>query len=99
MQKTSNLYVRVEPEIKDQAEKIFESLGLSMSNAIGLFLRQVIINQGIPFELTLSSIKTKPAEALTDAEFDEELGKGYSEYLEGKGRPVKEVFSDIRKGL
>jgi DNA-damage-inducible protein J len=92
--KSSNLYIRVEPDLKEQAEKVFEGLGISMSNAVGLFLKQVVINQAIPFDLRLA-----PIDAMTEAEFNAEIEKGYADYLANKGRPVKEVFSDIRKGL
>jgi len=99
MVKSSNLYVRIEPNVKEQAEKVFEGLGISMSNAVGLFLKQVVINQAIPFELTLSPAKIKSINTMTDAEFNAELENGYADYLAGKGRPANEVFSDIRKGL
>lgn len=99
MPKTTNLYVRIEPEVKEQAEKVFEGLGISMSNAIGLFLKQVVINQAIPFELKLTPTNMKPVTSMTEAEFNEEVEKGYADYLAGKGRPAKEVFSYLRKGL
>jgi len=99
MVKSSNLYVRIEPDVKEQAEKVFDGLGISMSNAVGLFLKQVVINQAIPFELTLTPAKIKSADTMTEAEFNAELENGYADYLAGKGRPAKEVFSDIRKGL
>jgi len=99
MAKSSNLYVRIEPDLKEQAEKVFEGLGISMSNAVGLFLKQVVINQGIPFELKLAQVKIKSVDTLTEAEFNAEIEKGYTDYLAGKGRPAQEVFSDIRKGI
>lgn len=99
MAKSSNLYVRIEPDVKEKAEKVFDALGISMSNAVGLFLKQVVINQGIPFELKLAPVKIKSIDTMTEAEFNAEIEKGYSDSLAGKGRPVKEVFSDIRKGL
>lgn len=99
MAKSSNIYIRVEPDLKEQAEKVFNELGISMSNAVGLFLKQVVINQAIPFELKLAPAKIKTVDTLTEAEFNAEIEKGYADYLANKGRPVKEVFSDIRKGL
>ena len=99
MTKSSNLYVRIEPEVKKQAEKVFDGLGISMSNAVGLFLKQVVINQAIPFELKLAPVKIRSADTLTEAEFNAEIEKGYTDFLADKGRPAKEVFSDIRKGL
>ena len=43
MSKTTSIFVRVEPEIKEQAEKVLNKLGIPMSNAINIFLRQVIL--------------------------------------------------------
>ena len=43
MAKTTNIFARVEPEVKEQAEKVLEHLGISMSNAIDIFLRQVVL--------------------------------------------------------
>ena len=40
MAKTSNVFARVEPEIKEQAELVLSKLGISMSNAVNIFLRQ-----------------------------------------------------------
>ena len=98
MTKSSNLYVRIEPDVKEQAEKVFNGLGISMSNAIGLFLKQVVINQGIPFELKLAPCGIKSVDAMTEAELNVELEKGYSDYLKGKGRPAGQVFAEIRQG-
>lgn len=97
MAKSSNLYVRIEPDVKEQAEKVFDGLGLSMSNAVGLFLKQVVINQAIPFELKLAPVKIKSVDTLTEAEFNSEIEKGYTDSLAGKGRPVKEVFLTSEK--
>ncbi len=49
MARTSNVFARVEPEVKEQAETILKQLGIPMSNAVGMFLRQVVIQRGIPF--------------------------------------------------
>ncbi len=43
MARTSNIFARVEPEIKEQAEQVLQQLGIPMSNAIDLFLRQVVM--------------------------------------------------------
>ena len=99
MAKSSNLYIRVEPDLKEQAEKVFNGLGISMSNAVGLFLKQVVINQAIPFDLKLAPGIIKSVDSLTEAEFNAEMEKGYADFVADKGRPVKEVFSELRKGL
>ncbi len=53
MPRTSNVFARVEPQVKEQAEKVLDQLGIPMSNAIGMFLRQIIIHK--PYFLCSSS--------------------------------------------
>ena len=50
---TTNLNIRTDKAIKDQAEEIFNELGLNMTTAVNMFLRTAIREQGIPFELKL----------------------------------------------
>ncbi|MDO4987337.1 MAG: type II toxin-antitoxin system RelB/DinJ family antitoxin [Candidatus Saccharibacteria bacterium] len=51
--RTANINVRVEPEAKEGAEKVLKSLGLSMSDAVNTFCKQIVYRQGIPFELEI----------------------------------------------
>ncbi len=51
----TNLYIRTEKAVKDQAEEIFNELGLNMSMAINMFLRTAIREHGIPFSLKLDT--------------------------------------------
>jgi len=53
MAKTANLYARIEPEVKEQAEGILAALGIPVSNAINMFYKQIILQRGIPFEMKL----------------------------------------------
>ena len=46
----TNLNIRTDKEIKNQAEKIFNEFGLNMTTAINMFLRTVVREYGIPFE-------------------------------------------------
>ena len=48
---TTNLNIRMERDVKEQAEQIFSDLGLTMTAAINLFLRAAIRERGIPFSL------------------------------------------------
>ena len=50
---TTNLNIRTDKAIKDQAEEIFNELGLNMTTAVNIFLRTAIREHGIPFELKL----------------------------------------------
>ncbi len=48
---TTNIQVRVDPMLKAEAEQLFSDIGLDMPTAIRLFLKQAVINNGIPFPL------------------------------------------------
>ena len=52
---TTNLNIRTDKEVKEAAEQIFNELGLSMTTAVNIFLRQTIRSNGIPFELKLNT--------------------------------------------
>ena len=74
-----------------------DALGLTVSAAINMFYKQIIYNNGIPFEVKLPTPKPLAMGAMTKEQLDAEITKGYNEMLEGKGRPAEEVFADIRK--
>lgn len=69
MAKTSNLVVRLEPEVKEKAEAIFKKMGISASTAVDMFYRQVIVDGGMPF-----AAKVKKPVDLADLSRDQ-LGK------------------------
>ena len=52
----ASINVKVDPSVKDRAREVLGALGLDMTTAINLFLRQVIRCDGIPFELTNRSV-------------------------------------------
>jgi len=52
---TTTIQARIDSESKEQAKKILDFLGLSMSEAITLYLRQIILRRGIPFEIEIPS--------------------------------------------
>lgn len=51
--KTELIHIRIEPEIKEQSEKIFKQLGINTSYAVSMFLNQVILRGGFPFEIEI----------------------------------------------
>ena len=72
MEKTATLNVRVSPEIKREAEEVLAQLGVSMSSAIDMFLRQISLTGGIPFPVTLP--REGRAGALSGGESDQASG-------------------------
>lgn len=61
MSKTAVITARIEPELKESVEQVFTQLGLSTTQAITLFLRQVELQQGLPFNLKLPNATTQAA--------------------------------------
>ena len=96
MAKSANLYARIEPELKEQAEMILTALGIPASNAITMFYKQIVLHNGLPFAVKLPA-HPLDASRMTEVELDEELEKGYADMLEGKTKPARQAFADIRK--
>ena len=97
MAKSANLYARIEPEVKEQAEAILSALGIPASNAINMFYKQIILQRGLPFDVKMPTRRVLDAGNLTDEQMDAELEKGYSDIRTGRTRSAKTVFADIRK--
>ena len=95
--KSANVYARIEPDVKEQAESILSTLGIPASNAINMFYKQIILQRGLPFEVKIPSARPVNISALSEAEFHEELEKGYADVQAGRTKNVKEVFDAIRK--
>lgn len=58
---------RIDSELSDQASKLLEGLGLSMSQAVSMFLRQVVLQQGLPFEVKYPKRSGELLDAIEEA--------------------------------
>ena len=61
--KTSTLHMRIEPDLKKEAKEIVEDLGLSLSQAVSIYFRQIIRYDGLPFGVNRTELlrrKTQP---------------------------------------
>jgi len=59
--KTATSRALIDPEVKKEAESIMKEMGLSVSNSVELFYRQVVAQRGLPFELQVPNEKTMKA--------------------------------------
>ena len=87
MVKTSYINARVEPELKKDAEKVLRRVGVKTSDAVGMFLQQVVLHGGLPFEVRIPNKESRRA---------------VREFRAGKKRKVytgstKEIFDAILK--
>lgn len=93
MSKTVNLNVRIEPDVKEKAEKILNELGLSASTTINIFYRQIIETNGLPFEVK----RHDNVANLSREEIYNEIDKGLRSYLAGKVTSAAQVFEELEK--
>ena len=97
MARTANVFARVEPEVKEQAEQVLDRLGIPMSNAVGMFLRQIVLQRGIPFEMKLPKNMPLAYEGLSKSEFDAEMEKGMADVKNGNVVSADDAEKYIRQ--
>lgn len=68
MAKTVNLNIQIDPEVKEQAEKIFSQLGITTTDAVNIFLHQCLNFGGIPFELKVNKPNAETIAAMEEAD-------------------------------
>ncbi|MBC2705803.1 type II toxin-antitoxin system RelB/DinJ family antitoxin [Desulfobacula sp.] len=68
MSKTTTVRARIEPDLKTDVENLFKKLGLSTTEAINLFYRQVKLRNGLPFNVVIPNETTEKVFKDTDAE-------------------------------
>ena len=96
MAKSANLYARIEPDVKEQAETILNALGIPASNAITMFYKQIILHNGLPFEVKLPE-HPLDVSRMTVEQLHAELEKGYADIQAGRTKNAGRVFEDIRR--
>ncbi len=89
MAKTNTLHIRVEPNVKERAEETLKDLGLSITDAINVFLNQVILHDGIPFEIKKPRYNKETLQALEDVKNKRNLSKAFDS--------VDEMFEELDK--
>ena len=86
MSKTS-MSIRLDSEVKEQAQRVFNSLGMDMTTAINIFLRQAIQYQGLPFDVRLDESR-KLVEVLADLEQNRNMSQSFGN--------VSDLMEDLR---
>ena len=94
--RTANVFTRVDPDTKEQAEAILNELGIPMSNTIGMFLKQVVLQRGIPFEIKLPASVPVVIGAMSREQFDMELQKGMDDIAAGRVVSADALEAGIR---
>ncbi len=67
MAKTANLNIRIDPETKSGAEQLFSSFGITVTDAVNIFLRQSLMVGGLPFEMKQPRYNAETEAAMLEA--------------------------------
>ena len=86
MSKTS-MSIRLDSEVKEQAQQVFNNLGMDMTTAINIFLRQAIQYQGLPFDVRLDESRNL-LEVLTDLDQNRNMSQPFES--------VSDLMEDLR---
>lgn len=97
--KSSNVAARVEPEIKEEAEAILAQLGISASNGINMFYRQIILWRGLPFRPSVPASRPFSLDEMTKEEFDAKMARGLAQAQAGEGVPADEFFASLKQEI
>jgi DNA-damage-inducible protein J len=86
--RTSMLHVRVDDDTKEQATAALDAMGLSVSDAVRIFLKRVVADQAFPLELKVPNALTRAAMA----EADEMIAKGRARFQD-----ADQLMADLEK--
>ncbi|HEW8374111.1 TPA: type II toxin-antitoxin system RelB/DinJ family antitoxin [Streptococcus pneumoniae] len=82
-----SISIRLDSEVKEQAQQVFSNLGMDMTTAINIFLRQAIQYQGLPFDVRLDENR-KLLKALTDLDQNRNMSQSFES--------VSDLMEDLR---
>ena len=88
---STNISIRMDAELKAQADALFNELGMNLSTAFNIFVRQSLREGGIPFAIKLERPNSETASAMLEAEriAKDPSAKGYHD--------LDELFADLKK--
>ena len=98
MEKSATLNLRVNPELKKDAESVLGRLGVPMSTAVDMFLNQIVLTGGIPFAIILPSApESIDTTKMSTDEIHDKIQKGYESYKADSTQNVAKAFEKFRE--
>ena len=98
MEKSATLNLRVNPELKQDAESVLGRLGIPMSAAVDMFLNQIVLVGGIPFSVTLPSApESIDAAKMSEEQIHARIQRGYDSYKAGRTQNAAQAFEKFRE--
>lgn len=97
MEKSVTLNLRVAPTVKQQAEAVLKRLGIPMSTAVDMYLRQIAMVGGIPFSVSLPQAPPHlQADGMTDEQLHAAILEGYQDMQDGRVQDAAAAFDRFR---
>lgn len=101
MEKTT-ITIEIDTAAKEQAEKVLSQLGMPVSTAVNIFLHQIWMTGGIPFDISLPVVPMVPremdADRMTKEEIITDIEEGLEESRAGKGINAEEALTKFLEG-
>lgn len=98
MEKTATLNLRVNPKTKKSAEDILSRLGIPMSTAIDMYLKQITLTGGIPFRVSLPQAPDSVnSDLMTNTEIHTKLQEGFDDIEAGRVQNAKLAFNAFKE--
>ena len=98
MEKSVTMNLRVNPQVKQQAENVLKQLGIPMATAVDAYLRQISLTGGIPFPITLPKAPAEiNADNMTNSELRAAITAGYEEMEQGEVQNASAAFAAFHK--
>lgn len=88
---TTNISIRMDAQLKEQADELFAELGMNISTAFNIFVRQSLREGGIPFDVSLNQPNKETIAAMLEAEriAKDPAVKGYTD--------LNQLFADLKE--
>ena len=97
MEKSTTLNLRINPEVKENTEKVLSQLGVSMSSAVNMFLNQVILTESIPFPIALPQVPSRVnIDTMNQEELNTKLERSLDDALSGQSLDAKEALNELK---
>jgi addiction module RelB/DinJ family antitoxin len=98
MEKTTTLNLRVNPDVKRRAEEVLSQIGMPMSTAIDIYLKQIAMIGGIPFAVKLPKAPVSVnSDLMTTDDIHAKLKEGYSDIEKGNVQEASAAFQRFRE--
>lgn len=95
MANTTAVYARIDTNLKNNAEGILSQLGITPASAIQMLYSQIVLRNGIPFDLHLPTTRPSCVEEMSSEQLDIALQKGVDSIREGRVYSAEEVDAKL----